>query len=58
MRTKDRRTKNRAGSMIMRSIQKIDRMHAEIDRRRKEGKDDAVISDCKLTKDGARVWSF
>ncbi len=56
--TKDRRTKNTAGAMIRRAMHRIDRIHDKIDRRTKEGKNDAIIGNYKMTKDGARVWSF
>jgi hypothetical protein len=56
--TKDSRTKNRAGAMIMRSLQKIDRLHDKIDRRTKKGKNDRVMSNYTFAKNGERVWSF
>ncbi len=58
MMTKDRRTKNRAGGFVMKCNEKIDRLHDKIDRRTEEGKNDAIIGNYKMTKDGARVWSF
>jgi len=56
--TKDRRTKNFAGGFVMKCNQKIDRLHDKIDRRTKEGKNEPAMDNYKLTKDGARVWSF
>ena len=52
-------TKNKAGTMFMNAMRRIDRIHKEIDHRSRNGKyNEDNAPKFKLAKNGARVWSF